>query len=123
MKLLNSLTLVGKALAHSLETRLELFTAELEYERLKVVRWLIFCALGSAALGTSLFTGTALLFYFVDVEHRVVFLLVATATLLLGGIGCIVFALRMWGGGRKPFEASTKALKEDFECLASLTKD
>lgn len=123
MKLLRSLTLVGNALARSFETRLRLFAAELEYERLRVVRWMTLCVIGSAALGTGMITATALIVYSVGVEHRVLVLLVATATLLLTGIGCIAFALYLGIGGRTPFEASTQALKEDFECMASLSKD
>jgi uncharacterized membrane protein YqjE len=123
MKLLRSLSLVGGALARSFETRLRLFAAELEYERLRIVRWMTLCVVGSAALGTGLITGTALIVYSVGVEHRVVVLIAATATLLLAGIGCIAFALYLGIGGRTPFEATTTALKEDCECLASLNKD
>ena len=123
MKLLRSLSLAGGAFARSFETRLRLFVAELEYERLRAVRWMTLCVVGSAALGTGLITGTALIVYSVGVEHRVLVLVVATATLLLTGIGCIVFALHLGAGGRTPFEASTNVLKEDCECLASLNKD
>lgn len=123
MKLLHSLTLVGGALARSIETRLRLFSAELEYERLRVVRWMTLCVVGSAALGTGLITCTALIVYSAGVEHRVLVLIIATVTLLLIGTGCIGFALHLGIGGRAPFEASTKALKEDCECLASLNKD
>lgn len=123
MKLLRSLSLAGNALARSFETRLRLFAAELEYERLRIVRWITLCVVGSAALGTGLITGTALIVFSVGVEHRVLVLLIATATLLLGGIGCIAFALYLAVGGRAPFEASTNVLKEDCECLASLSKE
>lgn len=123
MKLLRSLSLVGSALARSFETRLQLFVAELEYERLRILRWMTMCVVGSAALGTGLITGTALIVYSVGVEHRVLVLIIATTTLLLTGVGCIATALHLGIGGRAPFEASTNALKEDSECLASLNKD
>lgn len=123
MKLLRSLSLASSALAHLLETRLRLFSAELEYERLRMIRWIVLCFVGSAALGTGLITGTALIIYLVGVEHRVPLLIVATATLLLAGVGCIVGALYLGASGRAPFAASCNALKEDFECLASLNKD
>lgn len=123
MKLLRSLSIVGGALAHALEARLRLFAAELEYERLRMSRWIVLCFVGSAALGTSLITGTALIVYVVGVEHRVLVLLIATAALLMAGIGCIAFALHLGSGGRAPFAATCNALKEDFECLASLNKD
>lgn len=123
MKLLRSLSLAGNALARSFETRLRLFAAELEYERLRIVRWMTLCVIGSAALGTGLITGTALIVYSVGVEHRVVVLIVSTVTLLLTGIGCLAIALYLGIGGRAPFEASTNILKEDCECLASLSKD
>ena len=123
MKLLRSLSLAGSALARSFETRLRLFAVELEYERLRIVRWMTLCVVGSAALGTGLITGTALVVYSVGVEHRVVVLIIATAVLLLAGIGCIGFALYLGIGGRTPFESSTRVLKEDCACLASLNKD
>ncbi|MFO7724850.1 MAG: phage holin family protein [Oceanipulchritudo sp.] len=123
MNLLRSLSLVGGTLGRSIETRLRLFTSELEYERLRIVRWMTLCVIGSAALGTGLITSTALIVYSVGVEHRVLVLIIATATLLLAGIGCIAFALHMAIGGRAPFESSTNALKEDCECLASLSKE
>ena len=123
MKLLRSLSLAGSALARSLETRLRLFSAELEYERLRIARWMTLCVVGSAALGTGLITGTALIVYSVGVEHRVLVLVIATAALLLAGIVCIAVALHLAIGGRAPFEGSTNVLKEDCKCLASLNKD
>lgn len=123
MKLLRSLSLAGGALARSFETRLRLFSAELEYERLRIIRSIILCIVGSAALGTGLITSTALIVYSVGEEHRVVVLILATAFLLFVGVGSIAFAVYLGIGGRAPFEASTNVLKEDFECLASLNKD
>ena len=123
MKLLRSLSLASGALARSLESRLHLFAAELEFERLRIVRWMTLCVIGSAALGTGLITGTALIVYSVGVEHRIIILIIATASLLLVGIGCIAYALHLAIGGRAPFQASANVFKEDCQCLASLNKD
>lgn len=109
-------------MARSLETRLRLFAAELEFERLRFVRLVCLCVVGAAALGTAVVTATALVVIAVGEAHRSTVLLLATAFLVAVGVSCLVLALRL-GNGRTPFQSSTDALKEDCECLASMTRN
>jgi len=122
MKMLRSLSLAGGAIASLLETRLRLIAAEIEFERMRFIRWFFCCVIGASALGTGILTATILLVLSVGEETRAMVLLIVIALLLSGGALCLAAALRMGTRGRVPFQASAEALKEDCKCLVSLIK-
>ena len=122
MKLKQSLTLAGHALARSLEARIRLFVAELEYERLRLVKLVSLTVIGATALGASILSGTAFVVMIVDEAYRAHVLFGATAVLIIAGITCLFVGLRT-GQDRSAFQATAEALKEDCECLASLINE
>ncbi len=119
MRAMRSLSLIGGAVASLVEMRMRLFAAELQFERMRLIRCLVLSVLGAALLGTGFLTGTALVVISVAEENRVTVLLITTGLLVGIATLCLGFALHYGYGGRAPFKASTDALKEDGECLIS----
>jgi uncharacterized membrane protein YqjE len=122
MSLPQSFLRVAEGLARSLDTRIRLFAAELELERLRLIRVICLCIVGAVTLSTAMLTATALVVVMVDDPYRPVILLGMSGFLALVGGGCFYFAFSA-GNRHGPFEASTDMLKEDCECLASIGKD
>ena len=58
--MLRSLSLAGSSILGLLENRLRLIAAEIEFERMRFIRWFFFCVIGASALGTGLLTATIL---------------------------------------------------------------
>lgn len=104
------------------EARLRLLLAEIEYERLRLLRLLVLAVLGAGSIVACLFATVAFLVLIAPPEDRPLVLLIIVGIFLLLGIVCLGIAL---SGHRKrqPFEASRDALKKDCECLASLNRN
>jgi len=119
MRTMRSLSLIGGGVARLVEMRMRLFAAELQFERMRLIRCLVLSILGAALLGTGFLTGTALVVISVAEENRVTVLLITTGMLVGIAALCLGFALHYGYGGRAPFKASTDALREDGECLTS----
>lgn len=118
---MRSLSLVGRAVAHLLEMRGRLFVAELQLERMRLIRCLVLAILGATLLGAAVLTAIALVVFTVAVENRTMVLGVSTALLFGSAAICIGIVLN-YVYGDLPFKASTDALKEDGECLISQLK-
>ncbi len=103
------------------EARFQLLVAEIEYERMRLLRSLVLAVIGAASLAACLFAAVAFVVLIAPADDRPTVLLILVGVLLLLGIICLGIAL---GGQKRPaFEASREALKKDCECLASLTRN
>ncbi len=119
---MRSLAIVGGALARLIETRMLLFVAEFQLERMRLIRCLVLAILGATLLGTAFLVATTLIFLSVAEEHQSLVLGITLLFLLGTAAACIGFSLHYIFGGQTPFKATTDALKEDGECLISQIK-
>jgi uncharacterized membrane protein YqjE len=122
MNALRSLSLVASAIKRLLEMRVDLFAAEFELERMRLIRCLFLSILGATLLGTAVLVTSTLIVITVAEESRITVLGIIAFSLFATAGLCIGFSLHYVFGSGTPFKATTEALKEDGECLISLLR-
>lgn len=100
-----------------LRTRIELLATELEEEKLRLIKLLVYGATAFFLLGA----GVVLLVIFLTVlwwdSHRLLVIGGFTVLFLGCGIGALLLALRQMRAGSRLFEASLAELMQDREAL------
>ena len=110
-------TLVGTSVS-ILQTRVELFTTELEEERERVERLLFLSAISvfCVALGVMMLT-LLVVVYFWETNHRLEVLALFTFLYLAGGLGAVWKVYRIIRIKPRLFEATREELRKDKEHL------
>lgn len=100
-----------------LETRLELFGAdvELQGQRLRTIAILLLCGLLFLALAT-VFGSMLVIVAFWD-DHRLAAIAVVTGLYLAAGLACLLGLRRLIRAGPRPFDATIAELREDIARL------
>jgi uncharacterized membrane protein YqjE len=122
MSLLESIAALRATLLETVETRISLFSAEVELEQMRIIRIILMSALG----GTFLFlTFLSLFGIALHVTPDRYDYIVYSASLLLFGtltLVCLLKLRKVVVKEPKPFAAISDELKKDAECLNSITK-
>ncbi|MFO8027660.1 MAG: phage holin family protein [Opitutales bacterium] len=122
MSLLETIAAMRATLLETVETRLSLFSAEVELEQMRIIRIIWISALGGVCLFLSLLSLFGIALHVTPDRYDY---LVYIASLLLFGILTVVCLLKlrkMLFREPKPFAAISEELKKDAECLHTITK-
>ncbi len=122
MRLLHSISRAASAASDAVENRLALLSAEIELERVRLVKLIWLGILGAGSLCCALLTIGALAVYLTPPEHREWTLGILAGALLLIALSCLLAVVHQIRNATPPFSASREEFQKDKECLASLTK-
>lgn len=117
--LLGSLRGLADGLIGSVHDRIELFTVELQEEKLRLVQTLLWVgAVGVLAMLAVIMTSFALVILFWDTA-RVAVVVGLTLAYVAGFAGAVVGFRRFLRRQPKPFDSTLRELREDRACLRS----
>lgn len=122
MSLLKSIAAMRATLLETVETRLSLFSAEVELEQMRIIRIIWISALGGTCLFLCFLSIFGIALHLTPARYDY---LVYIASLLLFGVltlVCLLKLRKMLVQEPKPFAAISEELKKDAECLHTITK-
>jgi len=122
MQLLHSLNRLASTATGVLETRLELLAAEIQLEKLRLMRMVWVSVLGASALVIGLVASFGLALELTPDEYDYLLYLGFALAFLSTAIICLVIIKRFMKRESEAFAMTRLELEKDKECLKSLRK-
>ncbi|HTL16811.1 MAG TPA: phage holin family protein [Patescibacteria group bacterium] len=121
--ILQSLRSLGRSGVEVLQNRLELAAVELEEQKLRLVRMLIFAGSAIFLANTAVLALSATIIVLAGAQARVAVLVGLTVFYTVAAIGALIALRKELRSAPPAFQDSIDELKKDLECLSPPARD